>query len=71
MNRGQARPQSGTNLEPNATSGQGETISDTPLLAMPASYQKFTSQTDLGLYLMKQYHIRTANELSSCETCHR
>jgi hypothetical protein len=38
---------------------------------MPASYQKFTRQDDLGKYLMAQYHIRSANELSSCETCHR
>ncbi len=47
--------------------------SDVPPMGvvMPASYQKFTSQMDLGHYLMAQYHIRTANELSSCETCHR
>jgi len=36
-----------------------------------ASYQKFTSQMELGKYLTAQYHIRTPNELSSCETCHR
>jgi hypothetical protein len=35
------------------------------------SYTKFTSQADLGRFLMGQYHIRTANELASCETCHR
>ena len=39
--------------------------------AMPASYQKFTSQDELGKYLTAQYHIRTPNELASCETCHR
>jgi hypothetical protein len=33
--------------------------------------QKFTSQADLGKYLTAQYHIRSANELSSCEVCHR
>jgi hypothetical protein len=41
---------------------------------VPASeltYQKFTSQQDLGKYLTAQYHIRTPNELSSCEVCHR
>jgi hypothetical protein len=42
-----------------------------PVIKMPAQYQKFTSQIDLGHFLMQQYHIRTANELSSCETCHR
>ncbi len=70
---GQGRPQSGTNLQPHPTSGEGETVSDVPPagIAMPASYQKFTSQMDLGRYLTAQYHIRTANELSSCETCHR
>lgn len=67
----QARPQSGTNLEPHATSGEGRTESDMPVIRMPASYQKFTSQDDLGHFLLKQYHIRNANDLSSCEVCHR
>ena len=70
---GLGREQSGTNLQPHPTSGEGETVSDVPPqgLIMPASYQKFTSQVDLGRYLTDKYHIRTANELSSCETCHR
>jgi hypothetical protein len=51
--------------------GQGQAVSGTPVVAMPASYVKFTSQIDLGHYLTQQYHIRTANELSSCEVCHR
>ena len=40
---------------------------------MPASlsYTKFTSQDALGMYLVKQYNIRSAHELSSCEVCHR
>jgi hypothetical protein len=52
---------------------KGTTASDVPPLGikMPASYEKFTNQMDLGKYLTAQYHIRTANELSSCETCHR
>ncbi|MGD0796720.1 MAG: cytochrome c3 family protein [Acidobacteriaceae bacterium] len=47
--------------------------SDAPTMgvAMPASYQKFTSQMELGRYLTSQYHIRPPNELTSCETCHR
>jgi hypothetical protein len=51
----------------------GTTASDVPPLgpAMPASYEKFTDQIELGRYLTAQYHIRSANELSSCETCHR
>jgi hypothetical protein len=42
-----------------------------PQTAMPASYVKFTSQVELGHYLMDKYHIRDANQLSSCEVCHR
>jgi hypothetical protein len=38
---------------------------------MPASYEKFTNQMDLGKYLTTQYHIRNPEQLSSCETCHR
>ena len=38
---------------------------------MPASYKEFHSQEALGKYLTDKYHIRTANELSSCEVCHR
>lgn len=38
---------------------------------MPASYQKFTSQDELGHFLLKRYKIRPANQLSSCEICHR
>jgi hypothetical protein len=39
--------------------------------ASSLSYTKFTSQSDLGKYLTGKYHIRNANELSSCEVCHR
>jgi len=49
-----------------------KTASDAPpVLSMPYSYQKFTSQSDLGKYLAAQYHIRTPQELTSCEVCHR
>jgi hypothetical protein len=74
-----------TTKEPEAGSGevaQNEAPANAPAGAMmmmapktqpvmPVSYQKFTSQTDLGKYLTAQYHIRSANELSSCEVCHR
>ena len=55
------------------TEANGPTSSDVPPLGitMPASYQKFTSQMDLGKYLTAQYHIRNPEQLSSCETCHR
>ena len=62
---------SGTHLEPHPTAGEGQTVSDAPAIAMPAHYVPFTNQRDLGHFLEQQYHIRTANELSSCEVCHR
>jgi len=41
-------------------------------IALPTGVpHKFTSQAELGKYLTAQYHIRGANELSSCEVCHR
>jgi hypothetical protein len=69
-----SQSQSGTELQPHAVNGGGETVSDgapAGAIAMPVNYQKFTSQTELGRYLTAQYHIRTPNELASCETCHR
>jgi hypothetical protein len=65
--------QSGTLSDTRPRNGAGQTVSDVPALgvAMPASYEKFTDQIALGNYLGGQYHIRTPNELSSCETCHR
>jgi Cytochrome c7 and related cytochrome c len=53
--------------------GQTQTAAPSPLagVVIPANYRRFTSQDELGKYLTEQYHIRTPNELSSCETCHR
>jgi len=40
--------------------------------ALPiASYQKFTSQDELGHFLVDHYKIRTPKDLTSCEVCHR
>ena len=42
--------------------------------AVPAaapSYQKFTSQEDLGHFLEAHYKIRPPKDLTSCEVCHR
>jgi hypothetical protein len=52
----------------------GETATDGPpanQIPVSPSYTKFTAQDDFGKFLTGQYHIRTANELSSCEVCHR
>lgn len=69
---GQAPGASGVQLEPNARTGAGQTVSDVPPMAMlPASYHKFTSQDALGTYLADKYRIRTPHELQSCEVCHR
>jgi hypothetical protein len=59
-------------------------VSDTGMAALesPAStsfgfdqqtvqYRKFTSQDELGHFLLKQYKIRPPNDLASCEVCHR
>jgi hypothetical protein len=50
-----------------------QATSDAPAMAIPATlqYVKYTDQASLGKYLIQQYHIRTPQELSSCETCHR
>ena len=51
----------------------GQAASDAPGMVIPATlqYVKLTDQESLGKYLTQQYHIRTPQELSSCETCHR
>jgi hypothetical protein len=35
------------------------------------TYKKFTSQDELGHFLLQQYKIRSPRDLSSCEVCHR
>jgi Cytochrome c7 and related cytochrome c len=32
---------------------------------------KFIDQMSMGKYLVAQYHVRTPNEIQSCDTCHR
>ena len=54
-----------------ATTASTEQDSMAPMLPAQLSYTKFTSQRALGYYLMDHYKIRKANELSSCEVCHR
>jgi cytochrome c7-like protein len=40
-------------------------------MPVPVNYTKFTSQRELGNFLIDHYKIRKPNELSSCEVCHR
>ena len=41
------------------------------MMSAKPSYTKFTSQRELGNFLIDHYKIRKPNELSSCEVCHR
>jgi hypothetical protein len=34
-------------------------------------YRKFTSQDELGHFLVDHYKIRNPKDLTSCEVCHR
>ena len=59
-------------LQEGPAGAQAQTATDAAHgVVVPVNYQKFTDQIELGKYLTAQYHIRTPNELSSCETCHR
>ena len=46
---------------------------DVAAAAMPAApaYRKFTSQDELGHFLVDHYKVRTPKDLTSCEVCHR
>jgi hypothetical protein len=55
-------------------SGAKGLAGDVAAAAMPAaapSYQQFTRQEDMGLFLVDHYNIRTPKDLTSCEVCHR
>jgi hypothetical protein len=39
--------------------------------AASLNYRKFTSQDELGHFLLQQYKIRPPRDLMSCEVCHR
>jgi hypothetical protein len=54
---------------------KAELVSDsgagTGAMSQMAQYHKFTSQKDLGHFLVDEYKIRTPKDLTSCEVCHR
>jgi len=54
-------------------SGAHGPVSDVAAAMTPvaAKYEKFTSQDELGHFLVNHYKIRTPKELTSCEVCHR
>jgi hypothetical protein len=51
-------------------SGLAGDVAPVPLPAAPV-YKKFTSQDELGGFLVAHYKIRTPKDLTSCEVCHR
>jgi hypothetical protein len=48
-------------------------VADVGGTSLPAAmhYEKFTSQDELGHFLLQHYKIRTPKDLTSCEVCHR
>ncbi len=68
---GSAGPQMAS-LELPAGGAQG-TVGDTSVAKLPGSpvYRKFTSQEELGHFLLENYKIKNPRQLSSCDTCHR
>jgi hypothetical protein len=73
VNPAGGNPQEAALQEP-ATGPATGTVSDGPpagAVAIPAHYVEFKNQDEFGKYLTGKYHIRSANELSSCEVCHR
>ena len=57
-------------LEMPARPGQAGEIHPA-VAAASVSWKKFTSQSELGHFLLKEYKIRTPRDLTSCEVCHR
>jgi hypothetical protein len=54
-------------------SGANGPVGEVAAASIPASptYKKFTSQDELGHFLVDHYKIRTPKDLTSCEVCHR
>jgi hypothetical protein len=55
------------------TMGSQGMAGDVSAAAMPMApvFKKFTSQDELGHFLVDHYKIRTPKDLASCEVCHR
>jgi Cytochrome c7 and related cytochrome c len=65
------RQQSSLQLPAGRASGVTGDIRPQVLAAGGVSYRKFTSQDELGHFLLQQYKIRSPRDLISCEVCHR
>jgi hypothetical protein len=69
-----ARPESMASLTAPYLMQSAALVSDSGAAALAHAdlqYQKFTSQQDLGHFLVDAYKIRTPKDLTSCEVCHR
>jgi hypothetical protein len=49
----------------------GDIAGSSKVILPLTKYKKFTSQKELGEFLVNHYKIRTPKELTSCEVCHR
>jgi hypothetical protein len=52
----------------------GKGLAGVVAAALPSAapvFQKFTTQEDMGKFLLVHYKIRTPKDLTSCEVCHR
>jgi hypothetical protein len=58
-------------LPQSGAKGLAGDMATAPVPAAAPSYQKFTSQVDMGHFLEVHYNIRTPKDLTSCEVCHR
>ncbi|HVU46033.1 MAG TPA: cytochrome c3 family protein [Terracidiphilus sp.] len=54
-----------------AATGLAGDVAGASLPAAAPVYTKFTSQEDMGKFLVVHYKIRTPKDLMSCEVCHR
>jgi len=69
-----ANPEVLASLTPPVLMKTGAQVSDsgaTSLTQYAGRYQKFSSQMDMGHFLVDSYKIRTPKDLTSCEVCHR
>ncbi len=67
---GSSAEMAGLELPASPAHGQAGAAPPAPVPS-PPKYQEFTSQDQLGHFLLVHYKIRTPKDLTSCEVCHR
>jgi len=58
-------------LQMSTVGGEGAAASVSSDATGAPEYKKFTSQDEMGHFLVDHYKIRTPKDLTSCEVCHR